>query len=134
MAYPFADNRYAQNSSNTHQSYNDPYESHQHAAPYEAAQPAYSEEQDSYDQEPRSLASSRDAAPAAVPYGGYPTMPQDGYSPQDDYSHQEKTMGRSPYETAPEMMSASPYAGKSIWTADDKRVMGKRNVPARIFR
>jgi hypothetical protein len=128
MSYPFADNRYAQNSSNGPHAYSNPYDSHQQPSQ------AYPEEheQDSYEYEPRGAVRNSAAAPPAggrtEPYGAYAAREQ------DDYMHEEKTPARSPYETAPEMLGASPYAGKSIWTADDKRVMGKRNVPARIFR
>jgi hypothetical protein len=125
MAYPFADNRYAQNSSNHSHAYNDPY-----AGRYAGAtEPAYTEERDSYDYDPRGM--SRDAVPVpTAPYASYPTEP-----PQDDeYVHNEKIAATPGYGTSQDLLSSSPYAGKSIWTADDKRVMGKRNVPARIFR
>jgi len=131
MSYPFADNRYAQNSSNGPHAYSNPYDSHQQPSQSGAAYPE-EHEQDSYEYEPRGAVRNSAAAPPVgertEPYGAYAAREQ------DDYMHEEKTPARSPYETAPEMLGASPYAGKSIWTADDKRVMGKRNVPARIFR
>lgn len=140
MAYPFAENRFAQSGSHDYQGYNDPYTSHQPAATqfnttdrYHQEGPPYSGQglTDSYEYEPSMVA--RDAQRGND--SSYQTYPNNNSTNLgDDDLHEEKAVGRSPYETAPEMYAASPYAGNSIWTYDDKRVMAKRSVPARIFR
>lgn len=138
MLYPFAENRYAQSGSHENHEYNDPYTAHQPAMPqynsdrYQEGPPFSGQgPTDSYEYEPSMVARDAQREEHSL-YQSYAN--NDNANLGDDDLHQEKTVGRSPYETAPEMYSASPYIGNSIWTHDDKRVMAKRTVPVRIFR
>ncbi|UZJ54262.1 hypothetical protein CBS101457_003582 [Exobasidium rhododendri] len=139
MAYPFANNQYAQSSSQGQHGYNDPYAQQPHqfgssAAQFHDEEPHYSNLQESYEGQPRSMANEdtlRDGS-ATAPYTAYPGRQHGLYD--TDINEKDGSAGGTPYERSPYVVGTTPYAGKSIWTVDDKRVMARRGVAAKIFR
>lgn len=140
MAYPFANNQYAQSSSYGHQGYNDPYATQptqfgSSAAQFRHEEPSYSgqEQGGSYESEPSMVARDAQRDTSSVnAYGAYSGRQDGDYDVDKDEKLYNE--GNSPYQRSAEMMGATPYVGRSIWTADDKRVMAKRNFPAKLFR
>jgi hypothetical protein len=139
MSYPFTNNRYAQTSSQGHRGYNDPYEqrSDQYAtsgAPYHSEEaPSQGGQQSSYDEQPDMMSRDPQMEPATgttAPYNVYSDRQNDLY----DAPGNEKFADGGAYERSPYVVGATPYAGKSIWTSEDKRVMARRSVPAKLFR
>ena len=132
MAYPFANNQYAQSSSYGYRGdYTDqqPTQFGSSAARFHHEGPHAGQQHDEYEPSMVARDAQRDTS-SVTAYNPYTSGPAaDPYKDEKALNH-----GNSPYDMSPDMGTPSPYTGKSIWTADDKRVMAKRSAVAKIFR
>lgn len=137
MAYPFANNQYAQSASHSHSYDNDYNRSYAHPAThpdqYASTSAPYEQERE-YAERPHDRDPYYDPGETITPIAPYGREQEQDLYPSPTPMEKELVPTATPYEKSTDMLTASPYRSNSIWTIDHKRVMAKRSVPVRILR